>query len=217
LLIEVPGRRIRVLAGDHQPLFRDALARVVRQRIAFELVAEVDDGRAALDAIGRLRPDVAVLSVPLPSLDGERVLNAVVRDALPTRVLLLTDASAPAAAYRAIECGAAGCLTKSASADQLCDAITTAARGGVFVDRDLQTVLASEIRLRRRHEEPVLTARECEVLRLVADGMANTNIAEALGISLPTVKTHLAHVYEKLGTSDRAAAVAEAMRHGLLE
>jgi two-component system, NarL family, nitrate/nitrite response regulator NarL len=214
LLIEVTEKRITVLTGDDQPLFGDAVARTVRQRVQFELVAEVKDGRAALEAINRLRPDVAILSLPL---EGERVLNAVVRDELPTRVLLLADASAADAAYRAIEHGAAGCLTKAVNQDQLCDAIVRAANGGVVFGGELHTGLAKEIRLRRRDERPVFTERERQVIRLVANGLGNLEIARELHISVATVKTHLAHIHEKLGTSDRAAAVAEAMRRGLLE
>jgi two-component system nitrate/nitrite response regulator NarL len=217
LLGEVSRRRIRVLAGDHQPLFRDAVARVVRQCSRFELAGEVSDGPAALDAIDRLQPDVAILSLTLPVIDGERVLNAVVRDELPTRILLLVDARASAIAYRVLERGAAGCLTTAASADELCEAITAAARGEVFLGRELHAGLAGEIRLRAADDRPVLTRREREIVRLMADGTANAAIASRLHIAVPTVKTHVRHLYDKLGTSDRAAAVATAMRRGLVE
>lgn len=209
--------RIRVLTGDDQPLFRDAVARVVRQRTQFELVGEVGDGLAALEAIDKLRPDVAILSLPLSGLDGERVLNAVVRDDLPTRIVLLTDERASTVAYRVMESGAAGCLTKAASAEQLCEAITTAAQGGVFLGPQLHGGIVAEIRLRSHDERSILTERESQMLRLMADGLSNPAIARRLHISLPTVKTHIRHLFEKLGTSDRAASVAEAMRRGLLE
>jgi two-component system, NarL family, nitrate/nitrite response regulator NarL len=217
LLGKVPARRISVLVGDDQPLFRDALARVVRQCPRFELVGEVADGPAVLRRIEDRRPDVAVVSLALPQLDGERVLNAVMRDELPTRVLLLADRSDEAVAYRAIERGAAGCLARRASADQLRTAIAKAAGGGAFVSAELHDGLAREIRLRRRDERPVLTERERQILRLKADGAGNVTIARTLRVSVPTVKTHVRHLYDKLGTSDRAAAVAVAMRRGLLE
>jgi two-component system nitrate/nitrite response regulator NarL len=217
LLGKVPGRRISVLVGDDQPLFRDAVARVVRQCPAFELVGEVGDGPAALRRIEDARPDVAVVSLGLPQIDGERVLNAVVRDELPTRVLLLAGPSDDAVAYRAIERGGAGCVARRASADQLRTAIAKAADGGAFVSDDLQDGLAREIRLRRRDERPLLTERERQILRLKADGADNVTIARTLHVAVPTVKTHVRHLYEKLGTSDRAAAVAVAMRRGLLE
>jgi two-component system, NarL family, nitrate/nitrite response regulator NarL len=217
LLGKVPTRRISVLVADDQPLFRDALARVIRQCPRFELVGEVADGPAALRRIEDRLPDVAVVSLALPRLDGERVLNAVVRDELPTRVLLLASASDEAVAYRAIERGAAGCVARHASADRLCAAIAKAAGGGAFVSDELHDGLAREIRLRRRDERPLLTERERQILRLKADGADNVTIARTLQVKLPTVKTHVRHLYDKLGTSDRAAAVAVAMRRGLLE
>lgn len=206
-----------MLVGDDQPLFRDALARVVRQCPRFELVGEVADGPAALRRIEDRRPDVAVVSLALPLLDGERVLNAVVRDELPTRVLLLASPTDEAVAYRAIERGGAGCIARRASADQLREAIAKAAGGGAFVSDELHDGLAREIRLRSRHSRPVLTERERQILRLKADGAGNVLIARTLHVSVPTVKTHVRHLYDKLGTSDRAAAVAVAMRRGLLE
>lgn len=215
--IEVSPARIRILAGDDEPLFRDAVARVVRQRSQFELVAEVDDGRDALEAIDRLRPDVAILSQALTGIDGERVLNAVVRDDLPTRIVLLTDRDARDVAYRALESGAACCLTKATTADQLCQAITTAARGGIYVGDELHRGLAGAIRLRSRDERPVLSPRERDVVKAMADGCTNGEIAARLRIAPTTVKTHVAHLFDKLGVSDRAAAVAEAMRRALLE
>jgi two-component system nitrate/nitrite response regulator NarL len=208
---------IRVITGDAQPLFRDAVARTIRQRAAFELVGEVADGRAALDAIVALRPDVAVLDLPLPRLDGDRVLRAVRRDGIPTRILFLCAGPSPDRAYRALEDGAAGVLTKDTSADQLCDAIRAAARGETVLSDGVLTGVASEIRLRAGAGRIRLTERDRSVLRLIADGRSLPEIARDLHLSRATVKTHVAHIYEKLGVSERAAAVAEAMRRDLLE
>jgi two-component system, NarL family, nitrate/nitrite response regulator NarL len=208
---------IRVLTGDAQPLFRDAVARTIRQRSAFELVGEVADGRAALDAIIELRPDVAVLDLPLPELDGDRVLRAVRRDGLPTRILFLCAGPTPDRAYRAIEDGAAGMLTKDASADQLCEAIGAAARGETILSRDVVDGVAHEIRLRAGAGRIRLTERERAILRLIAGGHTLPAIARELHLARATVKTHVAHIYDKLDVGERAAAVAEAMRRGLLE
>lgn len=208
---------IRVLTGDAQPLFRDAVARTIRQRSAFELVGEVADGRAALAAIVALRPDVAVLDLPLPELDGDRVLRAVKRDGLPTRILFLCAGPTPDRAYRAIEDGAAGMLTKDASADQLCEAIGAAARGETILSRDVVDGVAHEIRLRAGAGRVRLTERERAILRLIADGRTLPAIARELHLARATVKTHVAHIYDKLDVGERAAAVAEAMRRGLLE
>jgi two-component system nitrate/nitrite response regulator NarL len=213
----VPTKAIRVLTGDAQPLFRDAVARTIRQRTAFELVGEVADGRAALDAIIALRPDVAVLDLPLPSLDGDRVLRAVTRDGLPTRILFLCAGPSPDRAYRALEDGAAGLLTKHASAEQLCEAIGAAARGETVLAHEVLDGVAREIRLRAGSGRIRLTDRERAILRLIADGRSLPAIARELHLAVTTVKTHVSHLYEKLGVSERAAAVAEAMRRGLLE
>lgn len=213
----MPIKAIRVLTGDSQPLFRDAVARTIRQGTAFELVGEVADGRAALDAIIALQPDVAVLDLPLPTLDGDRVLRAVTRDGLPTRILFLCTGPSPDRAYRALEDGAAGLLTKHASAEQLCEAIRAAARGEVVLAHEVVGGVAHEIRLRAGSGRVRLTERERAILRLIADGRSLPAIARDLHLALTTVKTHVSHLYEKLGVSERAAAVAEAMRRGLLE
>jgi two-component system, NarL family, nitrate/nitrite response regulator NarL len=213
----VSDMAIRVLTGDAQPLFRDAVARTIRQRSAFELVGEVADGRAALAAIVALRPDVAVLDLPLPELDGDRVLRAVRRDGLPTRILFLCAGPSPDRAYRALEDGAAGLLTKYASADQLCEAIGAAARGETILSREVVDGVAHEIRLRAGAGRVRLTDRERAILRLIADGRTLPAIGRELHLARATVKTHVAHIYEKLEVSERAAAVAEAMRRGLLE
>lgn len=208
---------IRVLTGDAQPLFRDAVARTIRQGATLELVGEVADGRAALDAIVALRPDVAVLDLPLPTLDGDRVLRAVTRDGLPTRILFLCAGASPDRAYRALEDGAAGLLTKHASAEQLCEAIRAAARGETVLSSEIMSGVAHEIRLRAGAGRVRLTERERAILRQIADGRSVPAIARALHLAPATVKTHVAHVYEKLGVGERAAAVAEGMRRGLLE
>jgi two-component system nitrate/nitrite response regulator NarL len=210
----MPSEQLSVLVADEQPPYRDSVVRVVRQSVLLSLAAECGDGREALAAIERLRPDVAVLSATLPSLSASRVLTAVARDRRPIRVVLIGDA---AHAYDSIALGAVACLSREARLDEVADAIAAAARGGSYFGADVQTRLAYELRVRRERSGPVLTDREREVLRLVADGQSVPGIAGTLHLAPATVKTHLAHVYEKLGVGERAAAVAHAMRHGLLE
>jgi two-component system nitrate/nitrite response regulator NarL len=206
-----------VLAADSHPLYRDALARVIRERPELELVGQASDGRAALAAIGSQRPDVAVIDRTLAGLSGEQILNAVGRDGLRTRVVMLAAEPEPGLVYAAIASGAAGYLTKHADARELCDAISAVARGRTVLSPRLQTGIAGEIRLRSAVERPVLSKREREILKLVAAGLTAPRIGRRLCLATPTVKTHLHHVYEKLGVAERAAAVAEAMRRGLLE
>jgi two-component system nitrate/nitrite response regulator NarL len=181
------------------------------------LVGEARDGREALDAICTARPDVALIGSMLTGLTGEQVLNAVARDGLCTRVVMIAARPDSQQVYAALAGGAAGYLTKDADARELCDAITAVARGGTVLSPELQAGVAGEIRLRTPRDRPVMSARERETLTLIAEGLSAPDIAQILHLSTATVKTHLQHIYEKLGVSERAAAVAEAMRRGLLE
>jgi two-component system nitrate/nitrite response regulator NarL len=180
-------------------------------------VGEAADGREALAAMGAERPDVAVIGGMLGGLTGEQVLNAVARDGLRTRVVMIAARPEPKAVYAALAGGAAGYLTKDTDACELCDAIAAVARGGTVLSPELQAGVAGEIRLRAPLTRPVMTARERETLTLIAEGLSAPEIGRVLHLSTATVKTHLQHIYEKLGVSERAAAVAEAMRRGLLE
>jgi two-component system, NarL family, nitrate/nitrite response regulator NarL len=202
---------IRVVIADQHPLFRDALGRTLRQDPAFELAGETGDPAALTDVIGRLAPTVAVVDAPL--------LEARFIDCCPssTRVLALAAEVRPIDAYAAIEAGAAGYLSKDADAVRIRSAIIAVARGETILDPSAQTGIAEEIRLRARDERPQLSAREQEILVLIATGRTAPQIARDLHLGTATVKTHLLHVYEKLGVAERAAAVAAGMRRGLLE
>ncbi len=206
-----------MLAADGQPLYRDAVARAIRARPELELVGAAGDGREALAAIGEARPDVAIIGGTLDGLTAEQVLNAVARDGLSTRVVMLRARPEPKQVYAALAGGAAGYLTTDADERELCDAIAAVARGDTVLAPELQACIADEIRLRTPRDRPAMTGRERETLTLIADGLSAPDIARTLHLSTATVKTHLQHIYEKLGVSERAAAVAEAMRRGLLE
>ena len=208
---------VRVLVADDHPLFREALGDSIAQRSDLELVATVASGREALEAIQAVGPDVAILDMKMPDLDGLEVVDAVTRDELPTRVVLVSAFLDSALAYRALGAGAAGYLSKDSTGEHICDAILAVAGGETVLDPQVQAGVAREIRMRAEDERPALTAREREILRLTADGHSAPQIAEQLYLSPTTVRTHLQHLYEKLGVSDRAAAVAEAMRQRLLE
>jgi two-component system, NarL family, nitrate/nitrite response regulator NarL len=208
---------VRVLVADDHPVFREGLVRLLRARPEVEVVADVGEGRAALDRIRALRPDVAVLDLALPDLGGIEVLDALQREHLPTRVLVLSALEDGATIYRAVELGARGYLPKVASSSAVCDAIAVIARGRTVLPAEVQDGLATQIRMRRDvSDRPPLTPRELDILRLAADGRSNAEIGAELHVSGATVKTHLHHVFEKLEVSDRAAAVATAMRRGLL-
>jgi two-component system, NarL family, nitrate/nitrite response regulator NarL len=206
-----------VLAALRHPLYREAVSRAIKLRPDLELVALAGDGREALRAIGSDEPEVAVIDAALEGLSGEQVLNAIGRDGLRTRVVLIAAEPDPELVYSAIAGGAAGYITKDADAGELCDAIAAVARGTTVLAPQLQAGIAGEIRLRAVHERPFLTDREREVLKLVAEGLTAPQIGRRIHLSTATVKTHLSHLYEKLGVTERAAAVAAAMRRGLVE
>ena len=210
-------QRVTVVVADDHPLYRDGVVRALRASGQVEVVAEAGDGRTALDEITRHQPAVALLDYKLPELDGVAVTNAVVRDGLPTRVLLVSAFTDSGVVYRALETGAAGFVSKEARREQIVDAVLACARGENVVPPDVAAGLVSEIRLRRQDDTPALTPREQEILRLIAEGRSLPEIAKELFLGLTTVKTHVQHLYEKLGVSDRAAAVASAMRRGLIE
>lgn len=206
---ESRGRRIRVLTADTQPLFQDSLARALERRQSLELVGQVGDAEALLAAIEELRPDVALIDDSL--LDPSRV------GVLATRVVLLAGDPETSRAFDAFERGAAGYLSRDSDAEALCDAIVRVALGEAVLDPSLQTGVAREVRLRASDGRPMLSPREQQILRLIAKGHSAPQIGRELHLSTGTVKTHILHLYDKLGVSERAAAVAEAMRQGLLE
>jgi two-component system nitrate/nitrite response regulator NarL len=207
--------RVRVFIADDHPVFREGLVRAVAARAEMELAGEAVDGRAALDAIQAGLPEVALVDLRLPILDGIAVVRAVVRDGLATRVVILSAYDDAELVWAALEAGAAGYLTKDAKREEITDGVLAAARGETVLAPSLAGALAGEVR--RRAGTPVLTSREREALDGLARGLSAPAIARELVLSTATVKTHLQHLYEKLGVSDRAAAVAEAMRRGLLE
>jgi two-component system nitrate/nitrite response regulator NarL len=204
------------IAEDH-PVFQDAVARAVRARPDFELVGTANDGRIALEEIRRTPPSVALLDQTLPGLNGIEVARAIVRDALPTRVLMLSADSSSGMVYDAVRLGVAGFLTKAATLEEICNTVAAVARGETVLAQEVQSGLVSELRERERRDLPLLTQREAQVLSLIAQGLSGPEIGARLFISSSTVKSHVKSVLEKLGVSDRAAAVAEGMRRGLIE
>lgn len=209
--------RISVYVADDHPIYREGLVGAIKARPDLELVGEAENGRDALAEIRELQPQVAVLDLAMPELTGFEVLNAIQRDGLPTKVVVLSASDESESVFRAIAEGAVAYVPKDSGRSEVCDAIVAASRGEVVLSPGVQVGLASEIRSRGKNERPTLTARENEVLRLTAEGLSAPEIGFRLHIAAATVKTHMGSAYEKLGVSDRAAAVAEAMRQGLLE
>ena len=210
-------QKVRVVVADDHPLYREGVVRALVATGQIEVLAEAEDGREALRHIEELKPDVAVLDYKLPELDGLQVTHAIVRDELPTRVLMLSAFTESGIVYKALQTGVAGYLPKEARRQQIADAVLSCARGDNVVPPEVAAGLVSEIRLRSTNDAPALTERERQVLKSIADGKSLPQIASELYLGVTTVKTHVQHLYEKLGVSDRAAAVAEAMRRGLIE
>jgi len=209
-------RSIRVVIANGEPLFGDAVERVIRQDARFQVIGQAAEGRAALELVRALRPDVAVLGPSLAGLDGKRILGLVTIEDIPTRLLFVGDEFGEATAYDLLSEGAAGVLTKTTSPDQLREAVLAAAAGREFLSGDTLAAVTREIRLRNSDDRPILTNREREILIRIADGESGPVMAQAMHLSVTTIKTHRCHLFEKLGVSDRAAAVAAAMRRGLL-
>ena len=204
------------MADDH-PLYRDGITRAIRARPDLELVGEAADGRDALVRIQELVPDVAVVDVSMPSLSGIQVVTALADVECPTRVLVLTAFTDSDRVYDALAAGARGYLLKDVDRVTICDAIRRVARGRTVFSPDLHDGIADQIRAHRHDPRPRLTVREREILTLAAEGRNAPEIARLLFLSPATIKTHLSNIYDKLGVSDRAAAVAKALREGVLQ
>ena len=212
-----PTKNVRVVVGDDHPIYREGMVRALSMSGSVDVVGEADDGASALEMIKTHRPDVALLDYQMPGMDGGQVAAAVKRDELPTRVLLLSAHDESEIVYQALQQGAAGFLPKESTRTEIVKAVLDCAEGRDVVSPALVAGLAGEIRRRAEPSAPVLSAREHEVLSCIARGQTIPAIAAELYVAPSTVKTHVQRLYEKLGVSDRAAAVAEAMRRRLLD
>ncbi len=204
---------ITLVVVDDHPVVRQGLVALLGAETDIDVVGQAADGSEAVDLVLRERPSVVIMDLRMPVMDGVAATTAIRAEWPEAAVLVLTTYDTDEAIVRAVEAGASGYLLKDAPPEDLLDAIRRAADG--------ETVLAPPVakRLVDRIREPdavTLSLRELEVLREVAGGNTNAGIAGRLHISEATVKTHLLHIYDKLGVSDRAAAVAQGYERGLL-
>ncbi|MGW1990128.1 response regulator [Embleya sp. NPDC001921] len=204
---------LRVIVVDDHSVMRAGVVALLAAEPTIEIVGEAGDGLAAVELVERLEPDVALIDLRMPVLDGVAATTRIVGLPGRTRVLILTTYDTDAEIERAVEAGAIGYLLKDTTREQLVEAIRSAARG--------QTVLAPRVAERlvarmRRPAPVVLTSREVQVLDAVADGLSNADIGKRLVIAEATVKTHLLRVFAKLDVSDRTHAVVIAIESGLL-
>ncbi len=207
---------VTVVVVDDHPFFRDGVTRGLVQSGQVKVVGEAGSGREAIEVIKEHQPAVALVDYQMPDLDGLDVVHAVTRDGLATRVLLLSAVTDSAVVFKALEEGAAGYLSKDARRAEIVDAVLRVAKGATVVPPELATGLAQQIRMRAASATPALSERERQVLEGFARGLSIPQLAGELFLGASTVKTHAQRLYEKLGVNDRAAAVAAAMRNGLL-
>jgi len=204
---------IRLLIADDHPVVRDGLSGMFAADPGFEVAGQAADGAEAVRLAGALNPDVILMDLRMPVMDGVTAITELSRRKIPARVLVLTTYDTDSYVLPAIEAGATGYLLKDAPRAELLRAVRAAAAGHGVLAPSVATRLMSRV---RAPEHDLLSQREFEVLELVAAGTTNREAAARLFISEATVKTHLLHIYAKLGVTDRAAAVAEAFNRGLL-
>ncbi|MFF9689170.1 response regulator [Streptomyces sp. NPDC014623] len=213
-----PGtaRVITLLVVDDHPVVRDGLRGMFASAPGFEVLGEAADGVAAVELTTRLDPDVVLMDLRMPGGGGVAAITELTRLGVRSRVLVLTTYDTDSDTLPAIEAGATGYLLKDAPRDELFTAVRAAADGRTVLSPAVVSRLVTRVRTPAAPAAESLSARECEVLRLVARGTSNREIAAELFISEATVKTHLTHVFAKLGAKDRAAAVALAYERGIL-
>ncbi|WP_222853897.1 response regulator [Fodinicola acaciae] len=211
--MSLENRRIRLLIADDHPVVRDGLRGIFSAEADFEVAGEAANGDEAVTLAEALDPDVVLMDLRMPTVDGVTAIRRMAEKKLRARVLVLTTYDTDSDVLPAIEAGATGYLLKDAAREELFRAVRAAARG----EAALAPSVASKLMHQMRVPAPApLSQRELEVLTLIARGGTNRDVAKQLFVSEATVKTHLIHIYGKLGVSDRAAAVATAFDRGLL-
>ncbi|TJZ54322.1 response regulator transcription factor [Streptomyces piniterrae] len=207
---------ITLLIVDDHPVVRDGLRGMFESAPGFRVLGEAADGVAAVDLAERLDPDVVLMDLRMPGGGGVDAITEMTRRGARAKVLVLTTYDTDSDTLPAIEAGATGYLLKDAPREELFTAVRAAAEGRTVLSPAVASRLVTAVRTPSASAGVALSAREREVLALVAKGTANREIARVLFISEATVKTHLTHVYGKLGVNDRAAAVAVAYDRGIL-
>jgi DNA-binding NarL/FixJ family response regulator len=210
----------RVLLADDQAVIRYGLRLILEGEPDLEVAGEAADGEAAVAAVQRLRPDIVLMDIRMPRLDGIAAVRRIVASGAPTRALMLTTFDLDDYVFDALRAGASGFLLKDAPPEELVTAVRLVAAGEALLAPSVTRRVIEEFARRpapaRNGTHELLTARELEVLRLVARGLTNDEIAAELFVSRTTVKTHVARVLAKLGLRDRVQAVVHAYEHGLV-
>ena len=210
---------IRVAIADDHSLVRQGLRRYLDMAEGIEVVGEAANGQELVDLVAKEEPDIALVDIRMPEMDGLEAARKIRETHPKTGVIMLTAYDDRQFVVEAVRSGARGYVLKARDAEHLIQTVRLVAGGNMVIDPQLVVALAEELQeaKERDRKAETLTAREVEVLQLLAFGHTNKDIADQLFISPDTVKTHLEHIFEKLGASDRTAAVAEALRRHLIE
>ena len=201
---------------DDHPIVRQGLVAVLSDEDDLEVVGQSDSGRGAVALAARLRPDVALLDLEMPDLDGIEAIPKLLEVSPATRIVVFTAYDTDERVLGAVRAGARGYLLKGASAEEIAHGIRTVHGGGSYLEPRVASKVIAELTAPQRPTQSVLSERELEVLRLVADGLPTKQIASTLSISQRTVKFHVNSIFHKLGADNRAQAVAVAAQRGLL-
>ena len=204
---------IRVLLAEDHPVVRVGLEELLGLEDGIDVVAAVSNGAEAVAAVAEYEPDVVLLDISMPEMDGIEATRRIAESGAATRIVILTASAGRESILRAIDAGALGYLLKDSPPADLLDGVRAAARGDAPLDPKAARQLVAE---RHGSGAPQLTGREREVLELVAEGLPNKRIAMQLEISEKTVKAHLTRVYERIGVTDRTQAALWAQRNGLV-
>lgn len=202
---------IKIVLADDHPLTRAGIAEFLRRESSLELLGEAEDGLRAWQLIQDLKPDVALLDIRMPGLDGVSVAQKVKEAGLPTATIMLTSYDAQQYVMASLRAGAKGFILKTVSPKELTAAIATVARGGLYLDPEVASVMGE-----RDFDPEQLSAREREVLVLAAKGLSSKEVASRLFISERTVQTHLASIYDKLGSKNKTEALLLALKYGVV-
>jgi DNA-binding NarL/FixJ family response regulator len=208
---------MRVMIVDDHPVTRDGLRAALGTAEDVEVVGEASSGEEAVKVVNEVEPDVVFMDVRMPGMNGIEATRAIRQGNPDTRVILFTVDESRASIAEAIQAGVSGYLLKDVGVDELVSAARLALEGKAVIHPTLTQAFIEEVRLVDRKPEAPLSRREIEILQRVAYGATTKEVADKLGISPHTVKTHLERIFEKLGANDRAQAVAIAIRQGLVE